>query len=231
MTFPPPSGRAPRQPAINAPAIVIALIGITVAMHLVLLLGPDSLARALLPRLVFNTEALPFVWQAPLTVGGQLVGHAFVHGGWLHLLVNCAFLLAFGTPLARQIPTFSFLALYLLSAVGGALAVTLIYGTDQTLLLVGASGAVAGLVGALSRMVFLRRGAEVIPHPFSNRRGGMIFIAIFVGVNLVIGFLPGPGGQSISGESHLGGFVTGFILSVLLPWGRRAPGGESPHTD
>lgn len=231
MAHPPPYGPAPRQPAINAPPVVTALIGVTIALHLVLMFGPESWARVLLPRMVFNTEILPFITQAPLTVGGQLIGHAFVHGGWLHLLVNCAFLLAFGTPLARQIPTLSFLALYLLSAVGGALAVALIYGTGQTLLLLGASGAVAGLVGALSRMVFLRRGHEVIPHPFSNRRGGMIFIAIFIGVNLVIGFVPGPDGQSISGESHLGGFVAGFILSVLLPWNRRGRAGGFPAND
>jgi membrane associated rhomboid family serine protease len=232
MVHTPPTQPRRNPPAINAPKVVIWLIAITILMHLLVTFGPNSWADFLLPRLAFNAEFLQFFWEAPLTIVGQLIGHAFVHGGWLHLLVNCAFLLAFGTPLARQIPVLSFLALYLLSAVGGALTVAAVYGTGQTLWLVGASGAVAGLVGALSRMVFLRRGNEAVPHPFSNRRGGMIFIAIFIGVNLVIGFLPGPDGQSISGESHLGGFASGILLSVLLPWGRRpGPAGPFPAND
>ena len=134
-------------------------------------------------------------------------------------MVNCAFLLAFGTPIARQIPAYSFLLLYALGAVGGAAAVTLIY-PDHNIYLIGASGGVSALVGALSRMVFLRRRGEFVPPPFNNRRAGTIFILVFFGVNLLFEFLPGPGGASVSGEAHIGGFIAGVILSLILPWRR-----------
>lgn len=222
---PPPNrpwgGPPARQPpAINAPRVVLWTMAVTALMHLFIEFAPKGLSGPVMVYLVFNPADLIHFAQYPVIVGSRWVGHALVHGGWMHLLVNCGFLLAFGTPIARQVPTGTFLALYALGAAGGALTFTVFY-AGQELYLVGASGAVSALVGALSRMVFLRRGNESIPHPFNNRKAGTIFICVFIGINLVIGFLPGPGGASVSGESHLGGFVTGFILSMLLPWHAR----------
>lgn len=211
------------QPAINAPKVVLWIIGITVAMHVVKLVMPDQALPTFLSYLVFNPANLALFDQYPLEIGFSWVGYGLVHAGWLHLVVNCAFLLAFGSPLARQIPTLSFVALYILGIVGGAVAVVVLHsGVD--LFLVGASGGVSALVGALSRMVFLRRGSELVPPPFNNRRAGMIFVGIFILFNLISNILPGPEGASISGESHIGGFIAGFILSLLLPWRARRPG-------
>ena len=210
-----------REPsAINAPAVVVWLIGVTVLTHLFLTFAPRSLSGPAAVYLAFNPADLSFFADHPLIVGSRWFGYALMHDGGLHLIVNCGFLLAFGTPIARQVPVPSFLALYALGAAGGALAVALVH-REQELYLMGASGAVSALVGALSRMVLLRRGREMIPYPFSNRRAGTTFILVFVGINLVIGYLPGPGGASVSGESHLGGFITGFLLSMLLPWKAR----------
>lgn len=201
----------------NAPKVVLWTIGITLLAFLFVQIGPASWIDAILRYLVFNPADLVFFDEYPFTIGIRWVGYALMHGGWMHVLVNSAFLLAFGTPIARQVPVGTFLALYALGAIGGALAVLMIYG-GQDIYLVGASGAVSALVGALSRMVYLRRGNETVPHPFNNRRAGTIFIAAFFGINLVLSFLPGPGGMSVSGESHIGGFVTGFLMSLILPW-------------
>tara|TARA_R100001143_G_scaffold36518_2_gene33962 strand:- start:15556 stop:16245 length:690 start_codon:yes stop_codon:yes gene_type:complete len=217
-----------RTPAFNAPKVVLWLIGITVAAFLFQLVGPQHWVNTLLFYSVFNPADLKYFDQDPLVLTTRWIGYGLVHGGWMHLLVNMAFLLAFGTPLARQIPTFSFIALYLLGTAGGALAVTIIYG-DSQLYLIGASGGVSALVGALSRMVFLRRGQEVVPHPFSNRKAGLIFVGIFFAMNLLYYVLPGPGGETVSGEAHIGGFVSGFVLSLILPW--RARGKGRPAND
>ncbi len=217
-----------RPPALNAPGVVLWIIGLTIAAHLFLLVAPQDWVESMLVFCVFNPADLVYFSQEPIIITARWVGHALVHAGWLHLLVNCAFLLAFGTPIARQIPTYSFVALYLLGTAGGAWMVTLIY-SEQTLYLVGASGGVSALVGALSRMVLLRRGNEIVPHPFSNRRAGMIFIGIFFATNLLFLILPGPGGTTVSGEAHIGGFIAGFLLSLLLPW--RARGKGHPAND
>ncbi|NMM46378.1 rhomboid family intramembrane serine protease [Rhodospirillaceae bacterium KN72] len=212
-------------PAFNAPGIVLQIIVVTVLMHVFRLVAPEAWVDPVLTYLVFNPGDLHFFGDYPVEISARWVGYALVHGSWLHLMVNCAFLLAFGTPIARQIPKLSFLALYALGAAGGALAVLIVYpGAD--LYLIGASGGVSALVGALSRMVFLRRGQEYVPPPFNNRRAGVIFILVFFGVNLLFEFLPGPGGLTVSGESHLGGFVAGFLLSLLLPWRHRQ---RDPH--
>ncbi|MDF1750721.1 MAG: rhomboid family intramembrane serine protease [Alphaproteobacteria bacterium] len=217
-----------RPPAFNAPNVVLWLIGITVAVFLFQMFAPDRWANTLLFYTVFNPADLKYFAQDPVVISIRWIGYGLIHGGWMHICVNMAFLLAFGTPLARQIPTLSFIALYLLGTAGGALAVMLIYGNTE-LYLVGASGGVSALVGALSRMVFLRRGQEVVPHPFSNRRAGMIFVGIFFAMNLLYYVLPGPGGATVSGEAHIGGFISGFILSLILPW--RARGKGRPAND
>ncbi len=219
MTDPSPFGgqQPPARPMFNAPKIVLWTIGATLLVFLFVQFGPAPWVHELLQYLVFNPADLAYFDAYPITIGIRWIGYALMHGGWMHVLINCAFLLAFGTPIARQVPVGTFLALYALGAVGGALAVMLIY-EGQELYLVGASGAVSALVGALSRMVFLRRGREFVPHPFSDRRSGTIFIAAFFGINLIFSFLPGPGGMSVSGESHIGGFVTGFLMSLVLPW-------------
>lgn len=209
-----------RQPVFNAPSIVLWLVGVTFGMHLFLYFGPGNWVRQVELYLTFNPAHVQFFDEYPVEIATRWVGHALVHFGWLHLFVNCAFLLAFGTPIARQVPAYSFILLYALGAVGGA-AFSLFSLGGEDVYLVGASGAVSALAGALSRMVFLRRGAEVIPFPFSDRRSGTIFVLSFFVVNLLFFVMPGPGGVSVSGESHIGGFLAGFILSIILPWHRR----------
>jgi len=189
-------------------------------MHVFLHYDPTGWSRSVQVYVEFNPAHLQFFDEYPFLVGIRWIGHAFAHIDLTHLLVNCGFLLAFGTPVARQIPAYSFLLLYALGAVGGA-AFSLITYAGQDAILLGASGAVSALTGALSRMVFLRRGAEFIPYPFSDRKFGLIFIGVFFAANLLFFIVPGPGGLSVSGESHIGGFLTGFVLSLILPWHRR----------
>lgn len=210
----------PSPPAFNAPKIILWLIGLIVGIHLLRLVAPVEWLNEIYYYLVFVPSDVLHFSQDPVAVSSRWVGHALVHGGWLHLIANCGFLLAFGTPLARQIPTVSFLLLLLLGAAAGAWSYLLIYGYPE-IFLIGASGSVSALVGALSRMVYLRRGNEIVPRPFNNQRSGTIFILVFIGINLLFFILPGPGGVSVSGESHIGGFLAGFILSLLLPWHAR----------
>lgn len=210
----------PHPPAFNAPKVVLWLIGLLVGFHILRMVAPVETLNELYYYLVFIPSDVQHFDYDPVAVTSRWVGHALVHGGWLHLIANCGFLLAFGTPLARQIPTGSFLLLMILGAAAGAWSYILIYGYVEIFLL-GASGSVSALVGALSRMVFLRRGNEIVPRPFNNQRSGMIFVLVFIGFNLLFFVLPGPGGTSVSGESHLGGFIAGFLLSLILPWHAR----------
>jgi membrane associated rhomboid family serine protease len=140
---------------------------------------------ALVPGLVHAGE-----WWRLLTSG-------FLHIGVIHLLVNMLALWLLGRDLETALGRGRFLAVYLISLVGGAAAVMLFYAPNQAV--AGASGAVFGLMGAL--VVVLRR----LKVPMGQAIG---VIAMNVAISVVI-----PG---ISLIGHLGGLVAGTAATAAL---------------
>lgn len=128
---------------------------------------------------------------------------AFMHSGFLHLLLNMYALWILGSILEPILGRVRFATLYLLSAVAGNVAVLLFASpmdSSWNTAVVGASGAVFGLLGA--QMVIARlSGADL-----TN-------LLIVVGLNLVISFSPG---MNISWQSHVGGFVMGVVTVKAL---------------
>ena len=146
-----------RQPAILLPGVITALLGLLLAVHLartfVLNEAGDLdlvLWFAFIPvRLIASGQVdggwLPLLWT-PFT-------HAFLHAGWEHLIINCAWLAIFGTPVARRYGIIPTLILFFASAaVGAALFAATTLPALQVLL--GASGGIAGLTGAACRFIF-----------------------------------------------------------------------------
>ena len=121
----------------------------------------------------------------------------FLHGSFLHIAFNMYVLFALGPTLERILGHVRFTALYLLSAVGGAVASY--FFSDITTVSVGASGAIFGLMGAL--VVAGRR-----------LRYDVTQVLVLLGINVVIGFLA-PG---IDWRAHLGGLVTGAVVAAIL---------------
>jgi len=137
-------------------------------------------------------------------VGGEyyrIVTSMFLHYGILHLLTNMYALWVLGRSLEGVLGPIRFLALYLISGLGGSVAVLLF--SDPHSLSAGASGAIFGLFAAL--FVVLKR----------LRRDTSSVIPILV-INLAISFVPG-----ISLAAHLGGFVTGGICAFALAYAPR----------
>ncbi len=228
------------QPAVNIPAIVLALIAAFVLVHLLRtqILAPEA-ARQLLIALAF----LPLRYALPEGVSpGDLPGgwaawflspvtHMVLHAGWGHLTINSVWLAAFGTPVARRLGAIRFLLLACLSAAGGAL-VFLATHYGEGAILMGASGAISGLMGAAVRLIYatgdtLLEGVHAdltTVRPLSladlvRRPGPRTFIIVWLGTNLVFGVwsLGTPGMQgSIAWDAHLGGFVTGLLALPLF---------------
>ena len=126
----------------------------------------------------------------------RLLTASLVHSGFWHVGLNMLALWMMGRSLEPLLGRGRFLALYLLSALGGAVAVALLSFTTPV---VGASGAIFGLFGALI----------VIGRHIGANIGS---IAIILGINLVIGFIPG---FNISWQAHVGGLVTGALVGFI----------------
>lgn len=150
-------------------------------------------------------------WQGnfaaqPVTM---FVTYAFLHGGWLHLLVNMLALASFGTVIARQVGTLRFLGAYILCAVGGAAAFGLFSTSNAPA--VGASGALFGLLGIWICWGYLDR---------RHYGEGLSEIYRALGILVIynVAFWVLLGGR-LAWETHLGGFITGWLIALF--WGRQ----------
>ena len=213
--FPPPR----REPVFKAPWPSMVLVGA--------LLGSYVLQVVVLGEGAYGAFGFS---PASLDAGGwpRLLTALFIHGNLAHVLMNTAGALAFGAPVARLLGLrglgpMVFFAFYLLC---GALAnygfARLHPGTEA--LLVGASGAVFGLIGAAPRIL---AGRGRLAPVFDPRVRGMT--AAWVGLNLLVGLLgaaPGLGeGQAVAWEAHVFGFLAGLLLIGPATWAARRGGG------
>lgn len=213
---PPPPTPPSSQPAINLPWVVTLLIAANVGVFLLQVAMPWRWEGWVLMHLGFVPArySIPgaFDWAA---VAGPLT-HQFLHGGWLHLLVNMIMLAAFGSGIARILGGPRLLAIYFTSGFAGAFAHWYAY-PDSMVPVVGASGAISGLFGAILRMM--------ARHPHAG--GGFIrilpVVAIWIGIAVMTGFtgLPGTGGAQVAWAAHIGGFALGFIALDIFTIGRR----------
>ena len=152
--------------------------------------------------------------DVPFQFWTSFVTHSLLHGGLLHLLMNTAIFLSLGSLLARGLGTQRFLALFLVSAIGGALLFALVSDTHGPL--VGASGALFGFIGALKRWEW-RWLAVSGASP--RRFWGTILGLAAINVVLSLTFQ----GAEIAWQAHLGGFIAGWLIAPVLAPGHAAP--------
>lgn len=132
----------------------------------------------------------------------RLLTAVFVHGGFVHLALNMLALWFLGQTLEPVLGRARFIALYLISGLGGSVAVAVLAPGTAT---VGASGAIFGLMAALL-IVGRHLGANVTG------------ILVILGVNLVFGFVFG---ENISWQAHLGGLLVGALVAFIYTRTRR----------
>lgn len=217
----------PRQPIFRAPPVVLWLIGTLAALHMARLSRPAGQADALvyeygLYPLRYSRAFLESHMANPGTLWERaipFVSYMGLHGSWMHLIINCLWLLAFGPIVARRFGNALFLLFFLACGVVAALCyLALNWGSPVPV--VGASGAISGLMAAAIRMLPGQAPwvaqSEAPLAPLLSRQI-LVFSAIWAGINLltaVTGF--GMGGESglIAWQAHLGGFLAGLLLCV-----------------
>lgn len=223
-----------RQPIFNVPGIVLALIAILGAVHAGLsMLGGDE-ERALLALAFIPARYAGHAGQLP---GGELaawtsfVTHQLVHGDLQHLAINGVWLLAFGSAIARRVGAVRLVLFAVLCGIGGA-ALFLAVQWGAAVPMVGASGAISGLMAAGFRLLLPAIDADMVDvmrnHPRAlpllplrwalRSRRVLIASSAFVALNFALAFaaplITDAGG--IAWEAHLGGFFVGFLLLGLF---------------
>ncbi len=200
-----------REPLFRAPWPVVALLAA--------LLGAFVLqSRA-------GVDAVALAWgfsPARLAAGryGPLVLDLFLHGSWLHVLANSAFILAFGTPTARAFGLgakggVAFWAFFLVCGVLANLGYAAVHPGGREVL-VGASGAAAGLMAAASRLMTRGPGlAPLLSRPVVSMAGAWLLINLLLAGLQALGvgaLSPGSEGAPVAWEAHLAGYAAGLVL-------------------
>ena len=166
---------------------------------------PEGLIGAAVPGEAYDSLPIPEKYT--------LISYMFLHGSILHLGGNMLFLWVFGDNIEDAMGHFRFLIFYLLCGVAGGLAHTLML-PESGAPLIGASGAIAGVIGAY---LLLHPRVQVwvlvlgrIPLPIN---AGLAIIAWFLFQVYQVAFMTTTG---TAWWAHIGGFVAGLILVVLL---------------
>lgn len=162
----------------------------------------------------------------------QVVSGMFLHAGWFHLLSNMLFLWIFGDNVEDRLGHLRYLLFYLVSGIG-AMAAQTFFSLDSIIPTVGASGAIAGVMGAYLLLHPLAM-VQVIVIP-------LFFIPFFLPAVVLIGFwfimqvlggladLGGTTGSNIAWWAHIGGFLAGVVLILLPGMKKRAPPKPPPR--
>lgn len=161
--------------------------------------------RGLARHVVCHPDALV---PPPLTV----VTAMFLHGGWGHLLGNMWFLWIFGDNLEDVMGGGRFVAFYLLTGVAAA-ALQVAVEPRSAIPMIGASGAIAGVLGGYARIYPHARVLTIVPIVIFIRLMYLPAIA-FLGIWFLLQFLNlFGGGSGVAWYAHIGGFVAGFVLA------------------
>ena len=186
-----------RMTGRGAPVVTYALIGICVLVFILQSIPGigGAVTRELQYAGIYSDPRLFQPWRMITTV--------FTHANFIHIALNMYTLWIFGMLLEPLLGRARYLALFLISGFAGSLGVLLIASPTQPV--VGASGAIFGMFGAF--FVIQRRLG-----------GDSTQLLVLIGINLVIGFIPGLG---IAWQAHVGGLIGGALVGLIYVETRR----------
>jgi membrane associated rhomboid family serine protease len=228
-----------REPVFNVPGVVLAMLGLITVIHVARLALNEAddnfvvLALAFIPD---RYSAHPLEWPGgALSAWTSPITHMLLHGDATHLALNGASLAAFGAIIARRIGTLRFLLFTILCGVAGAFTF-LAFNWGVQAPLIGASGAIAGMMAVALRLLFsaidnspsgyagdlIRRAPQMVPMKTLREtlldRRMQSATAIWLLINLLAAYGMATPAQAgvVAWEAHIGGYFVGLFAFGLL---------------
>jgi membrane associated rhomboid family serine protease len=208
------------NPIRETPVVTYGLIGVCVGAFL-WQLGQNehevSLQYGMIPSLLFGYRELR-PGLAVIPPWATIFTSMFLHGGWLHLGGNMLFLWIFGNNIEDLLGRGRFLLLYL-SAGAAAAMVQALSAPHSTVPMIGASGAIAGVLGAylltypranVHCFVWLVIFFWIVSVP------AWVLLGLWFGMQLISGLAVGPHDPGVAFWAHIGGFAAGIALYLVL---------------
>lgn len=209
--------RTNSPPILNAPRVISLLLGANLVVFVIKSIAPYDFEYWLLQRFAFIAAPYtePGTWLSnPIYLVLAPITYMFLHVDFIHFAINMAMLLAFGAVIARRMEGSTYFTFYLLCGVISA-ATWLLFNPGSTSPVIGASGAISGMFGAVGRLSLSTPQPGAQPFPYFSRRTALSFVLVWIVLNFVFGALGGAVfgvDAEIAWEAHLGGFVAGYLL-------------------
>lgn len=204
--------RTRRFPVINL---------LLIAANVLVFFYESQLSPSALERFIFTWGMVPArLTSDPAGNWPTIFTAMFMHGGWFHLLSNMWFLFIFGDNVEARLGGIRYLIFYLLSGVAAVLLQTYLLLTSQVPM-IGASGAIAGVLGAYLVLFPRSRIASLVPILFIFtiiEIPAVIFLVFWFITQLYSGLfaMQGANASGIAWWAHIGGFAFGIIMTFFF---------------
>lgn len=215
------------NPSSSRPIVTYLLIlaNVLAFLYMVSLGSEAAIERFVVAYGAIPGEITGRTGGSPISEYPTLLTSMFMHGGWLHLVGNMLYLWIFGDNVEDVMGHGAFLVFYLL--VGLAAVWTFILtAPGSTVPMIGASGAIAGVLGAYLALFPRARIISLVPLGFFLRVvpvPALLFLPIWFLLQFIQGAASlGADTAGVAWWAHIGGFVAGFVLVWVFARGRRS---------
>jgi membrane associated rhomboid family serine protease len=158
-------------------------------------------------------------FPTPLPVYFNFLSSMFMHGSIMHIFGNMLFLWIFGDNLENLLGHVRFAAFYIICGLAAAIA-QIVMDSDSIIPMLGASGAISGVLGGYV-LLFPQRQVRAIIFNFLTTVPAFVAIGIWIVYQIVLGYLSDPGAGGVAYAAHIGGFIAGVALVKVFAIGRQ----------
>ncbi|MFT3743404.1 MAG: rhomboid family intramembrane serine protease [Pyrinomonadaceae bacterium] len=179
--------------------------------------GVDLTGVQIIRDSVGNTAQVP-QYATPLPVYFNFLSSMFMHGDIMHIFGNMLFLFIFGDNLENVLGHIRYAAFYIVCGVAAAMA-QIVMNSDSIIPMLGASGAISGVLGGYL-LLFPNRQVKALIFNFLTTVPAYVALGIWIAYQIILGYLSPSSGGGVAYAAHIGGFIAGFALVKVFALGR-----------
>ena len=158
-------------------------------------------------------------YATPLPVYFNFLSSMFMHGGIMHIFGNMLFLWVFGDNLENLLGHIRYAAFYIVCGIAAAVA-QIVMDTDSIIPMLGASGAISGVLGGYL-LLFPQRRVRALIFSFLTEVPAYIAVGIWIIYQIIVGYLSSSETGGVAYAAHIGGFFAGLVLVKIFALGRK----------
>jgi len=205
------------KPVINYALIVLCVLAFLWQLSYGRAQEAVIYAFGLIPSVLFGYDALPSdLAVVPPTV--TLLTSMFMHGGWMHLIGNMLYLWIFGDNVEDAMGHVKYVIFYVLCGLAAAFTQA-IPDPHSTIPMVGASGAISGVLGAYLLLYPHARVLVLVPLGFFSRvmhLPASLVLGLWFALQFLSNILSSKAGGGVAFRAHIGGFIAGMLLVAVF---------------